>query len=737
MQLRKIMTMIWIVSLLLPLSIRHASAAGNDVNVLAIWTGGELYPAFSNEVSDYDVFMDNSSNPNTYLALMVSDDQTKLEYRVNNGTWNPIPNWISSGNLFMNPGLNLIEAKITSADNTVTRIISLHVHRPQPNDSSVRKLSLSEGALSPGFDSASTSYTVNVPYTTSSIAFTPTLTDGDASATVNGLVTINGQASDAINLTVGSNNIPILATSADGSTVTTYTVNVIRAAASTNADLSQLNLSAGSLLPLFSSGTTSYAAEVSNSVASTTVTPTSAEAHSTIQVSVNGGTGESVISGTASSNLPLAVGDNLIKVQITAQDGSTVKTYSISLHRRSSNADLSGLSLSAGNLEPSFNSSTTEYDVKVPNAAASLTFKPKLADSLAAVEWQIGSGSYIGLADNTDSPEIPLQEGLNILHIKVTADEGNAKTYTIRIERQSSNAKLSGLTLSAGTLNPAFAENTFAYDTSVDYTVDSITLKPVVAESHATAEISLNQGAYTSLASGVNSVPLHLNQGSNTIQIKVTAQNGAEQLYSIIVNRGYAPTTPPPVLTPDPPAQPVGFNDIAGHWAEKLIVDGAKQGWISGFPDGSFRPDQAVTRQEFAVIVTKALGLKPDAQAGSHTFSDQAEIAPFAADAVNLAYQKGLIKGYEGGSFQPNAEISRMEMAVILMRTVGEQAVSAPTGFEDDSLIPAWAKPYVSAARESGIVNGRGNNEFMPMSTATRAEAVTMVLHLIDYNKSK
>ncbi|WP_336786106.1 cadherin-like beta sandwich domain-containing protein [Paenibacillus sp. MMO-177] len=729
------MTIFLLVCLLLPLPIRHAAAAGNDVSVQAVSVGGELYPSFSNNVSDYEVYMDKSSNPNSHIALLVNDNQTKLEYRVNSGTWNSIGNWVSSGNLFMNPGQNLIEAKITSADQTATRMISFHVHRPLPNDSSVRKLTVSEGALSPGFDSANTSYTVNVPYTTSSIALTPTFTDGDASATINGLAAISGQASDAINLNVGSNYVSIMATSADGSTVTTYTVNVIRAAASTNADLSQLNLSVASLLPLFSSGTTSYAAEVANSVSSTTVTPTSAEAHATIQVSVNGGNPEAVISGTASSNLPLAVGDNLIKVQVTAQDGSTVKTYSISLHRRSSNADLSGLSLSAGSLAPSFDSATTEYDVQVPSTASDVTFKPKLADSLAKVEWQSGSGSYISLADNTDSPGIPLQEGLNILHIKVTADDGNAKIYTIRIERQSSNAKLSSLTLSSGTVDPAFDENTFTYNTSVAYTVDSITLNPVVAESHAAAEMSLNHGAYASLASGVDSVPLNLNQGSNTIQIKVTAQSGAEQIYSIIVNRGYAPTSPP-APTPNPPAQPVSFNDTAGHWAEKLIIDGAEQGWISGFPDGSFRPDQQVTREDFAVIVTKALGLHADTQAGSHTFSDQADIAPYAVDAINLAYQKGLITGYEDGSFRPNAEITRMEMAVILMRTVGEQAATASTGFADDSHIASWAKPFVKAARDAGIANGRGTNRFTPLAAATRAEAVTMVLHLLEYNKS-
>ncbi|SFD66052.1 hexosaminidase [Paenibacillus catalpae] len=93
-----------------------------------------------------------------------------------------------------------------------------------------------------------------------------------------------------------------------------------------------------------------------------------------------------------------------------------------------------------------------------------------------------------------------------------------------------------------------------------------------------------------------------------------------------------------------------------------------------------------------------------------------------------------MIKGYKDGSFLPNALISRIEMTAMLMRTLSEQSTHASTDFADDRLIPAWAKSYVAAAYDAGIVKGRGNNRFIPEATATRAEAVTMVLHLLDYN---
>ncbi|QAY65242.1 cadherin-like beta sandwich domain-containing protein [Paenibacillus protaetiae] len=711
-------------------------SAQSDVSIAALMVGGELAPAFSNDISDYDVYMDNSSNGSSYIAVMVKDARTKIDYRVNSGTWNSLGNWVSSGNIGMNPGLNLIEVKITSIDNSNSRMINLHVHRPLPNDSTIRKLEVSEGAFSPSFDPAITGYTVNVPYTTTSITITANLTDGDAAVTVDGIYPSSDHRTEISNLNVGSNNITITVTSADHSSVTTYTVNIVRAPASTNADLSDLGLSNGSLNPLFASGITAYTAEVDSDISSITVTPTAAEAHATMKVKVNGGAEAAVVSGTPTV-LPLNVGDNTLQVQVTAQDGTTVKTYSISVHRFSSNADLSSLTLSSGMMSPGFNSATTEYDVELPNATSSFTFKPTLANPLSAVEWKAGSGTYASLTNNTDSPGIVLQEGLNTVLIKVTAEDGSEKVYTIRVNRESSNVKLSGLTLSSGSISPAFDENTFDYSTSVSYAIDVITLRALVADSHATAEIALNHGAYTSLTSGADSPQLSLNQGKNTIQIKVTAQSGAEQIYTITVHRGNAPTSSvPPVV--DPPAPTVSFNDITGHWAEEMILEGAEQGWISGYPDGSFHPNAAVTRQDFVVIIAQALGWQRNAALGNHSFSDQAEIAPYAADAVQIAFQKGLVNGYGNGSFLPDAPINRAEVVVMLMRSLGQQPASAAsTGFDDDSHIPLWAKPSVAAANEAGLINGRGNNTFVPDAAATRAEAVTMMLHLLDYNKRR
>jgi len=102
---------------------------------------------------------------------------------------------------------------------------------------------------------------------------------------------------------------------------------------STNANLSAMTLSSGTLSPTFAAETTSYTASVNNGVTSITVTPTVEQANATIQVRVNAGSYTSVTSGTASGSLNLNVGSNTIDVRVTAQDGTTQKTYTSTVTR--------------------------------------------------------------------------------------------------------------------------------------------------------------------------------------------------------------------------------------------------------------------------------------------------------------------------------------------------------------------------------------------------------------------
>ncbi|KAI7261478.1 hypothetical protein KC345_g9735 [Hortaea werneckii] len=179
-------------------------------------------------------------------------------------------------------------------------------------------------------------------------------------------------------------------------------------------------------------------------------------------------------------------------------------------------------------------------------------------------------------------------------------------------------------------------------------------------------------------------------------------------------------------------AQPAAMilSDISGHWAAANIHKALDQGIAAGYPDGTFHPDGAVTRAEFSVMLVNALKLQ-EAEAAL-AFTDKAMIGDWAQKAVAQAVQAGFIHGYDDGSFRPNRDITRAEMARMVANALNLPKESAGgTGFADDNAIPLWAKSAVAELKKLGLVEGGGANKFVPAGKTTRAEAVTVLLKML------
>ena len=202
---------------------------------------------------------------------------------------------------------------------------SVSVLRNASNNADLASLTLSSGTSSPIFATATTAYTASVANTTTTVTVTPTTADANATITVNGVTTTSGTASGLIALSVGNNTITTQVTPQDGITKT-YTVTVTRAA-SDNANLVGLALSPGTLTLTFSLLTTAYIASVGGGTTSLTVSPR-ADVNATITVN-----GITTTSGTASGPIALSVGSNTITTQVNAQDGTTIKTYTVTVTR--------------------------------------------------------------------------------------------------------------------------------------------------------------------------------------------------------------------------------------------------------------------------------------------------------------------------------------------------------------------------------------------------------------------
>jgi gliding motility-associated-like protein len=305
------------------------------------------------------------------------------------------------------------------------------------------------------------------------------------------------------------------------SSVTTTGIKVL----SKDASLANLTLSSGTLSPVFATPTTIYKDSVINAVTSITLTPTTSSTFATVKVN-----GATIASGTASGAIPLNVGPNTITAIITAQDGITTKTYTVTVIRAASNnPKLAWIRLSSGLLSPSFAAATTSYTASVSYTTASITVTPTAVYPTTTIKV-----NGLTVISGTASAAIPLIVGANTITLVGTAQDGvTTKTYTVTITRISNNPKLAWIRLSSGTLSPAFAAATTSYTASVGYTTTSITVTPTAV--YPTTTITVNGTAVTS---GTASPAIPLTVGANAITLIGTAQDGVTKMtYTLTVTR--------------------------------------------------------------------------------------------------------------------------------------------------------------------------------------------------------
>jgi hypothetical protein len=179
----------------------------------------------------------------------------------------------------------------------------------------------------------------------------------------------------------------------------------------------------------------------------------------------------------------------------------------------------------------------------------------------------------------------------------------------------------------------------------------------------------------------------------------------------------------PPISEPEPKPAP-SFKDIAGHWAEKYILALAEKGFIQGYPDGTFRPDQPMTRAEFVTIVAQILGFE---FTEGKTFADTAN--HWAKEVIATAYRHGIIRGYNDTSFGPDDPITREQMIAILVKAfgLGQQEEGQRDRFADEEQVSFWAKEAIEIAAQHGIIAGYEDGTFRPGKTATRAEVAAVI----------
>jgi len=182
-----------------------------------------------------------------------------------------------------------------------------------------------------------------------------------------------------------------------------------------------------------------------------------------------------------------------------------------------------------------------------------------------------------------------------------------------------------------------------------------------------------------------------------------------------------------PLIISAPASAQTNFSDVRNHWAREFITRLAAENVIAGFPDGTFKPDQPVTRAQFAAIIRQAFNENQVRQIRGFT---DVPANYWAAPAIQEAYETGFMAGYPGSRFLPNQEIPKVQVLVSLASGLrySPKSTNNLSVYSDAGQIPDYAINGVAAATEKGIVVNYPNLKFLnPNETATRGDVAAYI----------
>ncbi|HEY9761678.1 MAG TPA: S-layer homology domain-containing protein [Trichocoleus sp.] len=197
------------------------------------------------------------------------------------------------------------------------------------------------------------------------------------------------------------------------------------------------------------------------------------------------------------------------------------------------------------------------------------------------------------------------------------------------------------------------------------------------------------------------------------------------------------PTPTNPVVLPLPPTPVTSssrFSDVSGHWAAAYIRALADRGLIRGLADGTFQPNRAVTRAEFAALVVASFPSLPSIKPGT-AFVD-VPVDFWARDVISKAQQQGFLSGYPDQSFRPNESITRVQGMVAIANGLALTSAAASTlsVYSDRAQIPSYAVSAIAAATQNRlIINYPDPQQLRPHESLTRAEVSTLVYQGLVY----
>ncbi|MDR9853655.1 Ig-like domain-containing protein [Paenibacillus sp. VCA1] len=571
----------------------------------------------------------------------------------------------------------------------------------------------------------------------------------------------------------GKNEIKVGVYDKAGELINEYTYVIVReSAVPANNKLESLVPSVGHLFPVFDPNQESYTMSVANSVNQLQLTPTAQDPNATIQIQVNNGEWKTVTTGELSDYLALNVGPNVITIKVTDQNGKG-KTYSVTVTRASGN-DNSGTDntptsptppttdnpVKPGNIVTTDNGSNVSFASGTVNGdQATVTIdKDKLSGILAD-----GKGHKLGISvPGKGDVEV---RGLTLEGLKKITDTGSSleiedvlaiypvpagKLDVNAISKQFGNAPLSDIAVnikikrSADDLAKVAREK--AAQGGYELLVHPVDLDLTFNHDGKTDRAGLLNGyapKYIALPEGVDpnriTTGVIVNPDGSVFHVP-TVVTKIDNRYFALINDLRSSGTYSVIWNPQ------DFDDVQYHWGRADVNNIAARLDLKGNGDNTFSPNRYVTRSEFAEIVVLGLGLMRQ-DAPQNIYPDVPSTAWYR-NAVALADEFDIVRGYEDGNFKGGQQITREQGFAMIARAYRliqsenvpsqEQIASALAPYADGATVASWAKADVAQLITSGIIQGNGPELLSPKAEMTRAEVTALiarmlkVTHLID-----
>ena len=441
----------------------------------------QINPSASYKMAGLDTSLSNGINKTTTIFTFVfkAKKSGTTQITVSNAKLN---NNSERMNVTVNPKSITIDGGSTSVKNS---------------DATLKSLSVDGYTLSPSFSANNTSYSIKVPSNVSSINLSAISNSDKAKIEGIGNVSLTGNVT----------NVVVKVTAEDG-TVKSYNIKIERESStvkSSDATLKTLDVSGYTLIPGFKSNVNTYSIKVKNNITGLNVKAIANSDKASVSISGNKNWKE---------------GNNTITIKVTAEDGS-VNNYIVNVERESSESKkddskssdnyLKELTIqSSHEIKPKFNKSVMSYNITVPYEVEKLNLNAITSEKNAKVEI-------------TGNEKFKVGE-LNVVEIKVTAEDGSVRIYSLNVTRSTTSSKtgLKNIEIKDVELSPLFNSNTLEYKAKVKGNKDKLDISATTIDSNSKFEIIGNE---------------NLKVGHNNILIKVTDEQGFSSYYSIDVEK--------------------------------------------------------------------------------------------------------------------------------------------------------------------------------------------------------